>query len=235
MPPARTRKHCDARPRFWPPQRLALRFRPPAHWPLRVRPSAPACPTPARWPRRVRPPRRWPLRRLATAPVGHWTGWPLDRLATGPVGHWTGWPLDRLATGPVGHWTGWPLDRLATGPVGPAPLAANDDTIGAVNGFATKAAATAHAQSLESDQRHGTCIDPAAGKTTLREWSVDWLDALDVAVRTEDFYRSLLHPPHPAPLGGPRRWPTSPGSKPPPGPNNSAPRATPRGTVAGDR
>lgn len=68
----------------------------------------------------------------------------------------------------------------------------DDGTIGAVNGFATKNAANTHAQALETDQRKGTWIDPAAGKTTLREWSVDWLDALDVAIRTEDYYRSLL-------------------------------------------
>ena len=61
-----------------------------------------------------------------------------------------------------------------------------DGTIGAVNGFAGKTAAGQPADTLESERRHGTWIDPAAGKTTLREWSVDWLDALDVAIRTED-------------------------------------------------
>ena len=45
---------------------------------------------------------------------------------------------------------------------------------------------------MESDQRQGRFIDPAAGKTTLADWSQDWLGALDVAIRTEDFYRSLL-------------------------------------------
>ena len=67
-----------------------------------------------------------------------------------------------------------------------------DNTIGAINGFVTKAAATDHANTLESDQRQGSFIDPAAGKTTLADWSADWLAALDVAIRTEDFYRSLL-------------------------------------------
>ncbi|MBN9098207.1 MAG: tyrosine-type recombinase/integrase [Pseudonocardia sp.] len=67
-----------------------------------------------------------------------------------------------------------------------------DGTIGAVNGFSSKTAAGQHADTLESEQRRGTWVDPAAGKTTLREWSVDWLDALDVAIRTEDYYRSLL-------------------------------------------
>lgn len=68
----------------------------------------------------------------------------------------------------------------------------DDGTIGAIAGFATKAAATTHAQTLETDQHRGTWIDPAAGKTTLREWATDWLDAIDVAIRTEDYYRSLL-------------------------------------------
>jgi integrase len=67
-----------------------------------------------------------------------------------------------------------------------------DNTIGAVNGFPTKAAATDHANTLESDQRQGSFIDPAAGKTTVADWSQDWLAAMDVAIRTEDFYRSLL-------------------------------------------
>jgi hypothetical protein len=67
-----------------------------------------------------------------------------------------------------------------------------DNTIGAVNGFPTKAAATDHANTLESEQRQGSFIDPTAGKTTLADWSQDWLGALDVAIRTEDFYRSLL-------------------------------------------
>lgn len=68
----------------------------------------------------------------------------------------------------------------------------DDGTIGAINGFATKSAATDHAHTLESDQRQGRWIDPAAGKASLREWTGDWLEALDVAIRTEDYYRSLL-------------------------------------------
>ncbi|OJY43418.1 tyrosine-type recombinase/integrase [Pseudonocardia sp. 73-21] len=68
----------------------------------------------------------------------------------------------------------------------------DDGTIGAINGFATKTAAGDHAGTLESDQRQGRWIDPAAGKTTVAEWTQDWLGALDVAIRTEDYYRSLL-------------------------------------------
>ena len=68
----------------------------------------------------------------------------------------------------------------------------DDDTIGAIPGFATKTAASDHAHTVESDQRQGHWIDPAAGKTTVREWASDWLGALDIAIRTEDYYRSLL-------------------------------------------
>src|SRR5690349_16147505 len=68
----------------------------------------------------------------------------------------------------------------------------DDGTIGAIHGFATKSAATAHAKTLDSEQREGRFIDPAAGKITLAAWSQDWLAALDVAIRTEDVYRSLL-------------------------------------------
>ena len=67
-----------------------------------------------------------------------------------------------------------------------------DGTIGALHGFTTKTAATEHANSLEADQREGRFLDPAAGQITLTEWSQDWLQALDVAIRTEDVYRSLL-------------------------------------------
>ena len=68
----------------------------------------------------------------------------------------------------------------------------DDGTIGSVTGFATKTAATDHANTLESDEREGRFIDPAAGKITLNDWTQEWLQALDVAIRTEDFYRSLL-------------------------------------------
>jgi hypothetical protein len=39
----------------------------------------------------------------------------------------------------------------------------DDGTIGAIHGFATKTAATTHANTLESEQREGRFIDPAAG------------------------------------------------------------------------
>lgn len=66
------------------------------------------------------------------------------------------------------------------------------DGIGSINGFSSAAAAREYAESMETDQRRGTFIDPDGGKTTLGEWSEDWLAALDVAQATEDYYRSLL-------------------------------------------
>jgi integrase len=48
---------------------------------------------------------------------------------------------------------------------------------------------------MESEQRRGTWIDPAAGQTTLGEFvdANDWLDSLDIDSRTADNYRSMLH------------------------------------------
>ncbi|MBK0870236.1 tyrosine-type recombinase/integrase [Saccharopolyspora sp. HNM0986] len=68
----------------------------------------------------------------------------------------------------------------------------DDGTLGSINGFPTKTSADNYADSIESDQRKGTWIDPSAGKITLEEWSVDWLEALDVAANTESQYRCLL-------------------------------------------
>jgi hypothetical protein len=62
----------------------------------------------------------------------------------------------------------------------------DDDTIGAIPGFPTRKAAQDHADTMESEQRQGTWLDPQGGKTLLREWTADWLDAQDIAVRTED-------------------------------------------------
>ncbi|APU21902.1 hypothetical protein UA75_19565 [Actinoalloteichus sp. GBA129-24] len=68
----------------------------------------------------------------------------------------------------------------------------DDGTLGSLPGFATKRAAADHAEDMESDQRRGNWIDPAAGRLTLAEWSVPWMDALDLAANTENQYRSLL-------------------------------------------
>ncbi|MDU0293962.1 tyrosine-type recombinase/integrase [Saccharothrix longispora] len=68
----------------------------------------------------------------------------------------------------------------------------DDGTLGSVTGFATKTAADAYADTLETDQRRGNWIDPAAGRITVAEWAGDWLDALDLARATETQYRSLV-------------------------------------------
>lgn len=68
----------------------------------------------------------------------------------------------------------------------------DDGTLGSVPGFPTKTAAKNYADEIESDQRKGNWIDPAAGRTTLGEWVTDWLDALDVRPNTEAQYRCLL-------------------------------------------
>ena len=46
----------------------------------------------------------------------------------------------------------------------------DDDTIGAIPGFTTSTAAQDYADDMESEQRRGTWIDPAAGQTTLGEF-----------------------------------------------------------------
>jgi hypothetical protein len=68
----------------------------------------------------------------------------------------------------------------------------DDGHLGSVSGFPTKTAAQHHAETLESEQRTGTFIDPAAGRTTVAEWVDQWLSALDVDVRTEEGYRGNL-------------------------------------------
>lgn len=65
-------------------------------------------------------------------------------------------------------------------------------TLGSVSGFANKTAADHHAEDMESDQRAGTFIDPAAGRTTVADWVEQWLPALDVEIRTEEGYRGML-------------------------------------------
>jgi integrase len=68
----------------------------------------------------------------------------------------------------------------------------DDGTLGSVPGFTSKTDAEHHAEDLESDQREGSFIDPAHGKTTLHAWVEEWFPALDVDVRTEENYRSSL-------------------------------------------
>lgn len=69
----------------------------------------------------------------------------------------------------------------------------DDGSIASIPGFPTKSAAEDKADTLESDQREGRWIDPTAGRITFSEWvHTEWLDALDVGIRTEDNYRSKL-------------------------------------------
>ena len=68
----------------------------------------------------------------------------------------------------------------------------DDGTLGSVSGFTSKTAADQHASDMESGQRAGTFIDPAAGKTTVADWAQEWLGALDVSIRTEEGYRGML-------------------------------------------
>ncbi|WNV82600.1 tyrosine-type recombinase/integrase [Umezawaea sp. Da 62-37] len=68
----------------------------------------------------------------------------------------------------------------------------DDGAISSIPGFHSQKAAENHAADLESDQRRGTWLDPTGGRTTLDEWLVEWLEALDVDIRTEDNYRGML-------------------------------------------
>lgn len=68
----------------------------------------------------------------------------------------------------------------------------DDGRLGSVSGFASKTAAEHHAEDMESDQRAGTFIDPAAGRTRVADWVEQWLPALDVEIRTEEGYRGML-------------------------------------------
>ena len=68
----------------------------------------------------------------------------------------------------------------------------DDGSLGSVSGFRSKTEADRHAADLESGQRSGTFVDPARGRMTVRQWVGDWLTALDVDVRTEENYSSIL-------------------------------------------
>ncbi|GAA3850548.1 tyrosine-type recombinase/integrase [Amycolatopsis tucumanensis] len=68
----------------------------------------------------------------------------------------------------------------------------DDGSKGAVPGFPDVKAAEAYITDMESEQRKGTWIDPAAGRIVVAEWAPDWLDALDIDQRTEENYRSIV-------------------------------------------
>ena len=55
-----------------------------------------------------------------------------------------------------------------------------DGSIGSVPGFRSKTDADQHAGDMESAQRAGTFIDPAAVKLTVGEWAAEWLPSLDI-------------------------------------------------------
>lgn len=68
----------------------------------------------------------------------------------------------------------------------------DDATLGSISGFATKSAADRHADDMEGERRAGTFIDPAAGKMTVEQWAEDWMPSIDVDIRTEENYASML-------------------------------------------
>ncbi len=68
----------------------------------------------------------------------------------------------------------------------------DDGDLGSVPGFRSKMSADQHAADIEAERRAGTFIDPAAGKTSVSQWVHDWIPALDVDIRTEENYASIL-------------------------------------------
>jgi integrase len=67
-----------------------------------------------------------------------------------------------------------------------------DGRFGSISGFDTRKTATDYANGLEADRRRGTWLDPAAGKTTVADWSALWVETLDVETRTDENYRSRI-------------------------------------------
>jgi integrase len=67
-----------------------------------------------------------------------------------------------------------------------------DGHTASISGFTTKKAADDYAHDIETDQRRGTRIDPAHGRTTVAEWTATWFATLDLDPRTLDNYRSIL-------------------------------------------
>ncbi|PKW18789.1 tyrosine-type recombinase/integrase [Saccharopolyspora spinosa] len=68
----------------------------------------------------------------------------------------------------------------------------DDGTHGSIPGFATKKAAENKANEIDSERRHGTFLDPNAGRLLLADWATTWLDSLDVEQATESQYTSLI-------------------------------------------
>ena len=67
-----------------------------------------------------------------------------------------------------------------------------DGTFGTISGFKSDVAAAKKAGEIEMDQRRGTFLDPDAGKLHFDQWSVVWLDSIDVAAATMSQYSYLL-------------------------------------------
>ena len=67
-----------------------------------------------------------------------------------------------------------------------------DDTIGSIPGFPTEQAAQDHIDDMKSERRKGTWLDPVGGQTTLGEFLPDFWAAIDVDLRTEENYRSIV-------------------------------------------
>jgi integrase len=63
---------------------------------------------------------------------------------------------------------------------------------GSISGFSSKKTATNYADDLESEQRRGSWIDPAAARITASAWSAVWVETVDVETRTEENYRAYL-------------------------------------------
>jgi hypothetical protein len=61
-----------------------------------------------------------------------------------------------------------------------------------VASFRTEKTARDYAADMDTDQRRGTWIDPAAGRTALAAWVERWLPSLDLDERTIESYRSRL-------------------------------------------
>ena len=67
-----------------------------------------------------------------------------------------------------------------------------DGSLTSETGFTDRTAARDRARDIESDQRRGTFVDPALGRTTLGEWVLTWSDAHDGGAGTWAKYQSHL-------------------------------------------
>jgi integrase len=68
-----------------------------------------------------------------------------------------------------------------------------DGVHGSISGFRTETEARAKAAEIDTDQRRGSFIDPAAGEITVAQWARSWCESLDVAPATYAQYASLIN------------------------------------------